>query len=150
MSEHHDEKPHLPRPSLWPIGFAIGIACVLVGLVVSWPVTAIGALIALVFGFLWIRDVTRDMRAPAPTVEPVRRELADSPGSPPASVAARGGAGDLPARGFLELSTLGLGAAIGGLVTLPVLGFAVLPAFTNQDIPEADLGPMDQYPQGSS
>ena len=149
MSEHHDEKPHLPPPSLWPIGFAIGIACVLVGLVVSWPVTAIGALIALVFGFLWIRDVTRDMSAPAPTVEPVRRELADSPGVAAGEVvAAQEEPETYPRSVFLELSTLGLGAAIGGLVTLPVLGFAVLPAFTNQDIPEADLGPMDQYPQG--
>jgi hypothetical protein len=42
LSEHHDEKPHLPPPSLWPVGFAIGIACVLVGLVVSWIVAGVG------------------------------------------------------------------------------------------------------------
>jgi len=27
----------VPTPSLWPIGFAIGVACILVGLVVSVP-----------------------------------------------------------------------------------------------------------------
>ena len=60
--EPHGERPHVPGPSLWPIGFAVGIACVLVGLVVSWPVAAVGAAIALIFGFLWIRDVTGDYR----------------------------------------------------------------------------------------
>ena len=81
MSQHHDEKPHLPPPSLWPVGFAIGIACVLVGLVVSWPVVAVGAAITLVFGFLWVRDVTRDMAA-APAVEP---ETGRSPTARPPS-----------------------------------------------------------------
>ena len=57
MSEPERDKPHVPAPSLWPIGFAIGIACVLVGLVVSVPALIVGALIALVFGFLWVRDL---------------------------------------------------------------------------------------------
>ena len=35
LSSHDNETPHLPPPSLWPIGFAIGVACLLVGLVVS-------------------------------------------------------------------------------------------------------------------
>ena len=150
MSEHHDEKPHLPSPSLWPVGFAIGIACVLVGLVVGWIVAGVGAAIAVVFGFLWVRDVTRDLSA-APAVEPETREVADRPAAPLAAEAPAAGDGALeayPRSVFLELSTLGLGAAIGGLVTLPVLGFAVLPSFTNQDVPEADLGPISNFPEG--
>ena len=143
MSEHHDEKPHLPPPSLWPVGFAIGIACVLVGLVVSWPVAGVGAALTLVFGFLWVRDVTRDMTRP----------VEELPAAPPADEDVEPGALDegvhaYPRSVFLELSTLGLGAAIGGIVTLPVLGFAVLPSFTNQEIPEADLGPVDNFPEG--
>src|SRR5262249_62134297 len=51
-------KPHLPPPSLWPIGFAIGVVCILVGLIVSWPAVAVGAALAVIFGFLWVRDVT--------------------------------------------------------------------------------------------
>ena len=35
-SERRHDTSHLPAPSLWPIGFAIGVACLLVGLVVSW------------------------------------------------------------------------------------------------------------------
>jgi len=48
LSQHENEKPHLPPPSLWPLGFAIGIACLLTGLVVSWVAAAVGAVIALV------------------------------------------------------------------------------------------------------
>ena len=134
------ERPHVPGPSLWPIGFAVGIACILVGLVVSWLVAAVGAVIALVFGFLWIRDVTGDYRgephavAEAEPAEPVvveEQELAAYPRSK-----------------FLELSTLGLGAVITGIVTVPVLGFAVLPAFSDQELDPIDLGPVDNFPEG--
>src|SRR6266540_2445094 len=49
--EPNREHPQLPGPSLWPVGFAIGIACLLVGLIVSWIVAAVGAGLALVFAF---------------------------------------------------------------------------------------------------
>ncbi len=49
---------------------------------------------------------------------------------------------------FLEASTLGLGAVIGGLVTLPVLGFTIGPAFLKQGVRHTDLGPIDDYPEG--
>ena len=45
-----DDKRQVPAPSLWPIGFAIGIACVLVGLVVSWWRSSSGGALAVVFG----------------------------------------------------------------------------------------------------
>ena len=60
---------------MWPIGFAVGVACILVGLVVSTIVAVIGAVIAIAFGFLWIRDVTRPVRTPAPELEPETRSL---------------------------------------------------------------------------
>jgi Rieske Fe-S protein len=137
--EPHEDRPHVPGPSLWPVGFAVGIACILVGLVVSWPVAAAGAVIALIFGFLWIRDVTGDYRgepgaadepAPAPVVE--ERELPAYPRSK-----------------FLELSTLGLGAVITGIVTVPILGFAVIPAFVDQEPDDIDLGPLENFPEGT-
>ena len=34
------------------------------------------------------------------------------------------------------------------MITLPVLGFAVLPSFTNQHEPDVDLGPIDEFPEG--
>jgi Rieske Fe-S protein len=137
--EPHEERPHVPGPSLWPVGFAVGIACVLVGLVVSWPAAAVGAVITLVFGFLWIRDVTGDYRGEPHAV--AERE-------PPVVVEER----ELPAyprSKFLELSTLGLGGLITGIVTVPILGFAVLPAFVDQEPDDIDLGPLENFPEGT-
>jgi quinol---cytochrome c reductase iron-sulfur subunit, bacillus type len=53
-----------------------------------------------------------------------------------------------PRNQFLELTTLGLGGLIGAMVVLPVLGFAVVPPFTGVDLPDVDLGPLDEYPEG--
>jgi Rieske Fe-S protein len=146
LSSHDNETPHTPPPSLWPIGFAIGIAVVLTGLVVSTVAAVVGAVIALVFGFLWIRDVTRPVRTPAPEVEPETRAALTS-----SEAAADDGEEEEATYGrnaFLAASTLGLGAVIGGVITLPVLGFAVLPSFTNQHDPDVDLGPIDEFPEG--
>ena len=60
MSENPDDtREAAPGHSLWPIGFAIGIAVILVGLVISWPAMIVGAALAIVFGVLWIRDTAR-------------------------------------------------------------------------------------------
>src|SRR5919108_2390611 len=76
-----NQSPELPRPTIWPVGFAIGIACLLVGLVVSWPAVAVGGGIAIVFGFLWARDVMAH-RARIPTATaPV--EGPERPAAPP-------------------------------------------------------------------
>ena len=154
MSAHDNEPPHLPPPSLWPIGFAVGIVCILTGLVVSLPVLVVGAVIAIVFGFLWIRDVTTGVRTPAPHVEPEVRPLRDT-GAPAAGPAGGGmpvasdeEAAAYPRSKFLSAATLGLGAAVGIPLTAPVLGFAVLPSFTNQNEPDVDLGPVDNFPEG--
>ena len=80
-----DDKAHLPSPTLWPIGFAIGVACVLVGLIVSWPAVAVGGAIALVFGFLWVRDLSKRRRARASRR---RRPSAGAGPAPPATAAA--------------------------------------------------------------
>jgi Rieske Fe-S protein len=141
-----NDQPHLPSPSLWPIGFAIGIACILTGLVVSWIAAVVGAVIAIVFGFLWIRDVTRPVRAPAPEVEPESRPLLEPA---PIETAPDQELKAYPRNTFLSVATLGLGGLIGGIVTLPVLGFAVLPSFTNQDEQEAILGPIEDFPEGT-
>ena len=139
---------HAQGQSLWPAGLAVGLAALLVGFVVSWVVVGIGAIITAVFATLWIRDVVRggplteaeplpppETRATRP--EPERR--APSPAAGPKLVSRNV---------FLELSTLGLGQVIGGLVTLPVLGFMIAPAFLKQGAPQHDLGPMGDYPEG--
>jgi Rieske Fe-S protein len=149
-----DEQPHLPPPSLWPVGFAIGVAVMLVGLVVSPTVIApVGGAIALVFGFLWIRDVTAGVRAPV-HVEPETRAVV----AEPAPAAAAGEAAlprvpdveveRFPRSKFLEAATLGVGGVIGGMVTVPAVGFAIWPAFNHQHVHHIDLGPLDDFPEG--
>ncbi len=138
MTDTHHEKPHVPSPSLWPIGFAIGLACTLVGLIVSVPVLVVGAVITLVFGFLWVRDLMTTHHAAVPVTAAVEAE--DEAEEPEIPVYDRSV--------FLSTATIGLGAAIGAVVTLPVLGFAVLPAFESHDLPEVDLGPLSNFPEG--
>ncbi len=137
--ERHDG-PHLPSPSIWPFGFALGIALVLLGLIVNWFVAAIGAVIAVVFAFLWIREATREVRG-APPPPPPRR--VDEDEEEDEEEGAR-----YPRSVFLEGATLGVGAAIGGIVTLPAVGFAVLPAFVGQEYDAVDLGPLENFPEG--
>jgi len=133
-----DDRPQLPPPSLWPVGFAVGIVCLLVGLVVSWPAAAVGAGLTLVFGFLWARDVTSGTSSvPA---EPAHEGEAAVPEPEPGE--------RFPRNKFLEGATLGLGAAIGGLVTVPALGFAVAPAFLHQHTHNVDLGPIADFTEG--
>jgi len=141
--EPHSEHPHVPGPSLWPAGFAVGVVALLVGLVVNWVIVGVGAFIAVCFGFRWVRDLARGRGlTEAPAVEPERR---DGRGSAARIAAAP------PTYGrsaFLELSTLGIGGLIGGLVTLPALGFMTLPAFLKQKSRAHDLGPISVYPGG--
>jgi Rieske Fe-S protein len=53
-----------------------------------------------------------------------------------------------PRSKFLEVSTLGLGAVIGGIVTAPALGFMIAPAFLKQGSKDHDIGPLTDYPEG--
>ena len=60
--DQHDNRTFRPRAS-GPSASRSAIACILVGLVVSVPALIVGALITLVFGFLWMRDLMRATRA---------------------------------------------------------------------------------------
>jgi Rieske Fe-S protein len=53
-----------------------------------------------------------------------------------------------PRSRFLEGATLGLGGVIGGIVTVPVAGFAVLPGFLKQKHHRVDLGPVSELKEG--
>ena len=122
----HGDRPHSSGPSLYPIAFAAGIACILVGLIVNPKIIVpIGAVIAIVFGLLWARDATEEFRGePVHAIEP-------EAGSPPESTDAPATPADqdvdaltserFPRNRFLEGATLGLGAVIGGLVTVPAI-----------------------------
>jgi menaquinol-cytochrome c reductase iron-sulfur subunit len=150
--QHRD----LPGPSLWPVGFAVGIAVLLAGLVVSWLVFAVGAAIAAVSAGLWIHELggSRDSThalgpdgggggAPEQATGPALPATDGDDAMPAPEPGER-----FPRSKFLEGATLGLGGVIGGIVTVPVVGFAVAPAFLHQGHPEVDLGPLDNFPEG--
>jgi Rieske Fe-S protein len=150
------EETHLPAPTLYPIGFAIGIVVVLVGLVVN-PIliSSIGAAIAVIFAILWAREATAELRGETIVVEPERREMTEAGEGMTAPPADQQGVAlvQVPETAvtrsvFLEGATLGLGAAIGGLITLPVAGFALLPPFLGQTVHKVDLGPISKFPLG--
>jgi Rieske Fe-S protein len=139
---------HEPSPTIWPVGFAIGIVCIFVGLILSPIVVAVGAVLAAIFGFLWIREVTKGVRTvpeqPVEEPEPAPRAAPVLPAVP------EPGEGEViryPRSKFLEATTLGLGALIGGIVTAPVLGFTVLPPFIKQGHPKIDAGAIDDFPE---
>ena len=133
------DRPELPRPTLWPVGFAIGVVCILVGLVVSWPAVAVGGAIAIIFGFFWVRDLAARRAHPSAPAEP-------APAAPPAAEAPAGER--YPRSRFLEGATLGLGAVVGGVVSAPAIGFAIIPPFLKQSRKAIDLGPISDYPEG--
>jgi Rieske Fe-S protein len=93
----------------------------------------VGAVIAVVFGALWARDATRGgaPELPAHEAPAVDEEEVDR----------------YPRNKFLELTTLGIGGVITAIVAVPVVGFAILPAFTDQGLPGVDLGPTDNFPE---
>jgi Rieske Fe-S protein len=158
-TEHESlhEEAHLPPPTLWPIGFAIGIVVVLVGLVVNPElISSIGGAIVIVFGFLWARDATAELRGQPLVVEPERRELREAGEGQTAPPADQQGVALVPVpetavtrSRFLEGATLGLGGVIGGIITVPVAGFAILPGFLGQKQHKVDLGPVASFPIGS-
>jgi Rieske Fe-S protein len=150
---------HEPGPSLWPLGLAIGLTVALVGLVIgSWVSVAVGAGLVIAFAFLWVRDVTSGLAVAPPTTgeaPPGGPESAtDAPpvpaqvGGPALPVMEEEEIAAFPRAKFLEASTLGLGAVIGGLVTVPALGLMVAPAFVDQGKKPIDLGPYTDFPEG--
>jgi Rieske Fe-S protein len=151
--EPNRDQHHLPGPSLWPIGFAIGVACILVGLIISWPVVAVGAVIAVISAALWIRDSARGYATPVEH-EPETRSSAAGAAPPADEVGTAMPVMEdeeierFPRSVFLEGATLGLGAVIGGVVTIPAVGFMVAPAFVRQHPKNVDLGPLTEFPEG--
>ena len=134
--------PHGPAPSLWPLGFAIGLTVTLVGLVISsWGAAAVGAVVMVGFGFVWMRDAMTGDEPPRSSQRcPATVAVVDADEDPEL----------LPPGTFLGLATLGLGGVITGLVALPVAGFAVLPAFVDQGTTTSTSGRSRTTPKATS
>jgi Rieske Fe-S protein len=118
--------------TIWPVSVAIGVAVVLVGLVINSLVfVPLGGGIVVVAAALWIRG---NRTVP-------RQEQA-------ATVSLEQSGERFPRNRLLERATLGLGGLIALGVTLPIAGFAVLPAFLGQRRRAVNLGPIGAFPEG--
>ena len=128
-----ENEPPRPEASIGPLTFAIGVAVLLVGLIVSPLVIApLGGVIAFVAGFVWVRS---NRRTQPP--ESVHAEV------PPPTNEER-----FPRSRLLERATVGLGGVVALGAALPAVGFAVLPSFLGQRRRSVDLGPVSNFPVG--
>jgi len=120
--------------SFLPVGFAIGVVVLLVGLVVNLQIVApLGGAIALVAGLAWAQGSGSKRRPPT---------------ARPSASAEATGAERFPRSRMLERATLGIGGLVALGAVLPAVGAAVLPAVLNQRRRAVDLGPVGDFPQG--
>jgi len=138
-----DDKSHVPGPSLLPVAFAIGAVVLLVGLIINnWIAVGIGAVIAIAFGGVWLRDISSSRAEQGLPPPPPPTKL-----GPTTEAVPEPGAGErYPRDRFLEGATLGLGAVIGAVVTIPALGLLTASAFEGQAFRKIDLGPITDFP----
>lgn len=55
------EEIHLPEPSYLPVVLAFGLSIAIIGVVFTWVMVVIGALIFLISLFRWIGQTRREM-----------------------------------------------------------------------------------------
>jgi hypothetical protein len=55
------EEVHLPEPSYLPALLALGITLALVGVILTWVITALGVLLAVVCIVRWVRRTREEM-----------------------------------------------------------------------------------------
>jgi Rieske Fe-S protein len=129
-----DAQPQSTGAGVAPLGFAIGIAVLLVGLIVSPLVIApLGGAITLTAGFVWVHRAHATPSSPiVPPVETTEQETRER----------------FSRSRLLERATLGLGGLVALGVALPAAGFAVLPSFLGHRRRPVDLGPIAAFPQG--
>jgi cytochrome c oxidase subunit IV len=59
-AEEAGEAIHLPGPSYLPVATAFGLTIAIVGVVLSWVITGIGVVIALIAIVRWIGETRRE------------------------------------------------------------------------------------------
>src|SRR3954471_1650154 len=106
------DHPRVPGPSLWPVGLALGIVVLLVGLVMAWWVVALGVVIVFVFALLWTRDIAQEQGLAAETPEPEAPAVDGAAAVVEPELELAHEAPSYTREKFLEATTLGLGAVI--------------------------------------
>lgn len=55
------EQIHLPEPSYLPVTLAFGISVAIIGVIFSWVVVVLGAIVAVISLARWIRQTRAEM-----------------------------------------------------------------------------------------
>jgi hypothetical protein len=55
------EQVHMPEPSYLPVVTALGITLMLVGVILTWVITIIGAIIFIPVVVLWLKSTRADI-----------------------------------------------------------------------------------------
>jgi len=103
--------------------------------------------IAFAFGGVWIRDVSSKSAdgEPEPPPPPGKEVGATVSAATTAAIAE----GErYPRDRFLEGATLGLGALIGAVVTIPPLALLTASGFEGQSFQKVNLGALEEFPVG--
>jgi menaquinol-cytochrome c reductase iron-sulfur subunit len=121
-------------PGVAPLGVAIGVAVLLIGLVVDPLVIApLGGAITIAAGFVWARQGDAATVPTVATAEATAEQATDE---------------RFPRSRLLERATLGIGGLVALAVALPTAGFALLPSFLGGKQRPVDLGPIAAFPEG--
>lgn len=62
MSKFKARPEELPKPTYWPFFLALGVTCIFWGILTTWIITGMGAIIFAVALSGWIRDIYQEMK----------------------------------------------------------------------------------------
>src|SRR4051794_35304351 len=113
-----EAQSHETGAGIAPLGFALGVVVLLVGLIVKPPVLVpVGGAIAVAAGIAWACR-NRQPAEQASTSSAAKEDAVDGE--------------RFPRSRLLERATLGVGGLVAAGVALPTIGFAILPSFLGQ------------------
>ena len=62
MGIYRPKPEKLPRPTYWPFFLAFGVSCLLWGVLTTWIISVIGAIVFTVALIGWINDLYHEMK----------------------------------------------------------------------------------------
>ncbi|MGO3184358.1 MAG: cytochrome c oxidase subunit 4 [Aequorivita sp.] len=61
QNKYKAQPERLPNPTYWPFFLALGLVCIFWGILTTWIITAIGAIIFVIALSGWITDIYNEL-----------------------------------------------------------------------------------------
>lgn len=61
QNKYKAQPERLPKPTYWPFFLALGLVCIFWGILTTWIITAIGAIIFVIALSGWITDIYHEL-----------------------------------------------------------------------------------------